>query len=99
MIGTSFFIAGLLLYFLPSIIAAKKRNAAAIIILNVLLGWTLIGWIVAFVWALAAESETQAVLALPASHWCSACRAPISAGQRFCQSCGVSIAWPPALHS
>jgi hypothetical protein len=41
-------------YFLPTIIAAvkKKKNSGAIAALNLLLGWTLIGWVVAFVWSL-----------------------------------------------
>jgi hypothetical protein len=93
------FITGILLYFLPSIIAANKRNAAAIITLNFLLGWTFVGWIVAFVWALAAEREGPVANTLPIWHTCSVCRTPISAGQRFCHSCGANIAWPRALHS
>ncbi len=40
------------LYFLPAIIGSKKHNATAILAVNVLLGWTVIGWIVALVWAL-----------------------------------------------
>lgn len=41
------------LYFTPSIVAAvnKKKNGMAIFLLNFLLGWTFIGWIVALVWA------------------------------------------------
>lgn len=40
------------LYFLPTIIAAasKLKNAAAIIAINTLLGWTLLGWVGALVW-------------------------------------------------
>lgn len=41
----------IVLYFLPSLAGYKKRNAGAIFALNLFLGWTLIGWIVAFVWA------------------------------------------------
>ena len=45
-------------YFLPSIIAArhKKKNAAAIFILNLLTGWTFIGWVGALIWALVHEN-------------------------------------------
>ena len=41
-------------YFLPYIIAdhRKKRNTKAIFALNLLLGWTVIGWIVCLVWSL-----------------------------------------------
>lgn len=49
------------LYLLPSIIAAyqKKKNGAAIFILNLLLGWTLIGWVVAIVWAFTYEESVK----------------------------------------
>ncbi len=43
---------GLPLYFLPTIIGRKKRNARALLALNVLTGWTFIGWVGALVWAL-----------------------------------------------
>jgi Superinfection immunity protein len=41
-------------YFIPSIIAfyRKKANRAAILAVNVLLGWTFVGWVVALIWAL-----------------------------------------------
>ncbi|HEY5391970.1 MAG TPA: superinfection immunity protein [Hanamia sp.] len=39
------------LYFLPTIIGFKKKNATAIFILNLFLGWTFIGWVVALVWS------------------------------------------------
>jgi hypothetical protein len=47
------FILGTILYFLPIIIAVArhKRNIVGIVLVNVLLGWTFIGWIVALVWA------------------------------------------------
>ena len=43
----------LILYFLPTIIARKRnhRNLTAIFILNLFLGWMLIGWVGALVWA------------------------------------------------
>jgi hypothetical protein len=42
-----------LLYFLPSIVALarSKRDLLAIVLLNLFLGWSVIGWIVALVWA------------------------------------------------
>jgi Superinfection immunity protein len=44
---------GFLMYFLPSIIALarNKRDITAIFLLNLFLGWSIIGWIVALVWA------------------------------------------------
>lgn len=41
------------MYFLPSIIAVikSKRDTLAIFLLNFFLGWSMIGWIVALIWA------------------------------------------------
>ncbi len=48
-----FFGMGTVLYFLPSIIALarSKRDTLAIFLLNLFLGWSVVGWIVALVWA------------------------------------------------
>jgi len=44
---------GLILYFTPSIIAicSGRNNGLAIFILNLLLGWTGIGWVIALIWS------------------------------------------------
>ena len=44
---------GTLTYFLPTIVAVahKKKQILSIILLNIFAGWTLIGWLVALVWA------------------------------------------------
>jgi hypothetical protein len=46
------------LYFLPSITAKRnhKANYNAIRTLNILTGWTLVGWVVAMVWATAKDN-------------------------------------------
>ena len=46
-----------LFYFLPFSIAFQKQraNTGAIFALNLFLGWSLIGWVVALVWALKEE--------------------------------------------
>jgi hypothetical protein len=50
-----------LFYFLPSVIALLKwrHNSVAIIALNILLGWTLIGWVVSLVWALTSADKAE----------------------------------------
>jgi hypothetical protein len=42
-----------LLYFLPTIVAANRgHGVTGILLLNLLFGWTGIGWIVLMLWAL-----------------------------------------------
>ena len=55
------FIGIVAIYFLPTIIAMKrnKRNTNAICLLNLFLGWTFIGWVVALVWSAMAEDEQE----------------------------------------
>jgi len=50
------------MYFLPSIVAfaRSKRDTAAIVLLNLFLGWTVIGWVVALVWAV--KTDVPAVV-------------------------------------
>jgi len=54
LLGIVLLLVGVILYFLPAIIASRKRkrNATAIGALNLLLGWTVAGWIIALIWAL-----------------------------------------------
>jgi len=44
------------LYFLPTILGWQEKKRGAIFAVNFLLGWTVIGWIVAFVWAAAPDT-------------------------------------------
>jgi NADH:ubiquinone oxidoreductase subunit 6 (subunit J) len=52
---------GLLVYFLPSLIGKQKRNATAIFMLNLFLGWTLLGWVAALVWACTSDQRERPV--------------------------------------
>ena len=52
-IGLMFIGAIVVMYFIPAIVAHEKyhKNAGAIIVLNLFLGWTFIGWVLSLVWA------------------------------------------------
>lgn len=54
-VGTVIFVSifGILLYFVPSFVAWKRkhRQLVPIILVNVFFGWSLIGWVAALVWA------------------------------------------------
>lgn len=55
-------IVGLVIYFIPSIVAFQKdrANKVTILLINIFLGWSLIGWIVALVMALKQPAPTTA---------------------------------------
>ena len=52
-----FFGFGFVMYFLPSLIALirDKRDKLTIFLLNFFLGWSVIGWAVALLWALKSD--------------------------------------------
>ncbi|TFF33232.1 superinfection immunity protein [Mucilaginibacter psychrotolerans] len=56
----SFFI-----YFLPSILGRRKHNFTAIFLLNLFLGWTAVGWIVALIWALSNDAPPVYINNMP----------------------------------
>jgi hypothetical protein len=49
---------GTLIYFIPYMVASqrKKQNVVAIGMLNLFLGWSIVGWVVALVWAASKDS-------------------------------------------
>lgn len=46
-----FWIIAGLLYFIPTVVAWGKKKADGPIVVNIFLGWTLIGWVIALAWA------------------------------------------------
>ncbi len=46
-------ITALIIYLIPTFIACKRKhtNKVAIILINILLGWTFIGWVGCLIWA------------------------------------------------
>lgn len=56
-----FGVCGTCFYFLPAIEAnlRKQPNMVSIALVNVFLGWTLVGWVVAMAWGCAAREEKQ----------------------------------------
>lgn len=62
--GAIFLLLGLVslfAYFFPTIVGLGRRhhNVLAIFALNFFLGWTLIGWVVALVWACLKSPERE----------------------------------------
>ena len=94
-----FFLLSLFLYFLPAYLARNKPDFTSILLLNLLAGWTFIGWIIALIWALAAKPQAPASYvatsapqpAAAGSFFCTACGKTCAAGARFCSSCGAAL--------
>ena len=57
-------------YLLPTIVAVNMRHQQipAIAALNVLLGWTFVGWVAALVWSLLAPPERRDTTSPPVRH-------------------------------
>ena len=53
-----------LFYFIPAFVANEKNHpqASAITILNLFLGWTLLGWVIALVWACSKQEPQKVVI-------------------------------------
>jgi hypothetical protein len=85
----TFLFVAIVLYFLPTIIGHLKRDSAGIFLMNLLFGWTGIGWIIALLWACASEPRVSAVL-VPAgsSRYFCRCGALEAVGAHFCWACG-----------
>lgn len=60
-IGLALIAVAIAFYFAPSVIALMRRHAnmAPILIVNIFLGWTFIGWIVALAWAFSSQEAPR----------------------------------------
>ena len=60
----SFILFWIALYWLPTLIAIVRQthSALGVAMLNFFLGWTVIGWILALVWALSAHNNPHVIV-------------------------------------
>lgn len=82
------------LYFLPTILAHNKRDFAGIFLVNFFFGWTVIGWVIAMIWACSAEIRPPHVMVVAGpgvAHYCTRCGTIGVVGGRFCGTCGRPI--------
>ena len=77
------------LHFIPTIIGfcRGKRDAIAIAALNLFLGWTIVGWVGALIWALVGDSPKRLSETYQVT-FCGNCGARLTGA--FCGSCGAS---------
>jgi len=77
------------LYILPTILAWRKKQRTPILLLNLFLGWTGLGWVGALVWALVATPANPGQVGQ--GIFCPNCGKPTPALARFCSSCAHSL--------
>jgi Superinfection immunity protein len=90
MLHLAFFI---LLYFLPAIIGRDKHDAASIFLLNFFVGWTVIGWVIALIWACTAKPafRLQMIPVAAGARFCCRCGVATCPGARYCAACGYGV--------
>jgi hypothetical protein len=87
-----FFLTVPALYFAPAFIAHRRSHAnkTAIVVLNVFLGWTLIGWVAALVWAHSTANAAEPASQILAGR-VGGVRPSQVEGQRACPFCAETI--------
>jgi Superinfection immunity protein len=88
----TFFFLSAILYFLPTILARHKEDFLGIFLVNLLAGWTVIGWFIALIWACSAERYVPVrMVPAVAGRFCSQCGALSHAGAHYCSMCGRTV--------
>ena len=79
------FFSAMWLYFLPTLVAISRQSARTrtILILNLFLGWTVIGWLVSLVWAFAVATAKMKK--------CPMCAEAVQPDALICRFCGTSF--------
>jgi predicted RNA-binding Zn-ribbon protein involved in translation (DUF1610 family) len=81
-------LGAIFIYLLPTIIGWNKKHKLGIFLINLLLGWTVLGWIGSLIWSVSSPKE----LYLPWVYTCQKCGFKRALDQKLkmykCPQCG-----------
>jgi hypothetical protein len=94
--GFLLFIVSLVIYVLPGIYAytQRHRNRQLIFFVNLIFGWTVIGWIICAVWASGKDIEEPKIPVEQTHRKCPDCAELILKEARVCKHCGCKSLEP-----
>lgn len=98
------FLLLVVVYFIPSFVAAGRKNNGGVIIVNLFLGWTLLGWVLALAWAASLprddpkseptggpSGKSVATSAIDDTRLCPFCAEEIKLAAIVCKHCGRDL--------
>lgn len=79
------------LYFMPTIVAGYRHHNSLflIVVLNILFGWTMLGWLLLLVWACFGDQHSS--WSRPAEKKCPYCAEYIKSEAIKCKHCGSDL--------
>jgi len=86
----------LVLYFLPWLVAVARKHHQmdAILMLNLFLGWTFLGWVASLIWSFTAVKVVKGVKPVDVDDEieCPQCAEMIKKKAKVCRYCGFELA-------
>lgn len=96
-LGVALIILAVLFYFLPALIADRRKagQSTAIGWVNLLFGWTILGWIAALVWAVSDAPKVETLPPDTSLRDCPACYSKIDPRATICPHCRSTVEFIP----
>ncbi|MFY9753022.1 MAG: superinfection immunity protein [Candidatus Acidiferrales bacterium] len=96
----TFLLVAVFLYFLPTFVGRNRHDATGIFLVNFVLGWTVIGWVAAMIWACTPDMRVPVMAVAghayaypqsyagpgPGAYTCASAKS----NAHFCSQCGAA---------